>query len=745
MTSSPAWLSVIIPAHNAAATIEHTLDSLQQQEVRAWEAIVIADRCSDATEALVAARIQRDARIRLISMHAGSASAARNAGLTEAQGTYLLFLDSDDWIDPHYMVKMRAALERAPRGAVAFCAYSYVNARGEQLPAQYEPRIEQAPAEIFTRQCGVSIHCVVIERTLVQRLGGFDTKLRTCEDWDLWYRVARSGVVFVGVPEPLALYRMSPGSLTSDSAQLIRDGMVLLERTFGDDARLPAAQRGPGTDSLGLGDRALWMTYLYVWFLAVDVGRGKSTIELLSGARPPPGMLHRVGVLSETIVGAMLVGAACPPAKLASRAETFAAPLQHLCEALETLCAEPGLGRALAYDCERRILHLSGLHSPMALSRVMGARLDRRRPLGLEPPPSVDLLYLMVCDGERVIGNIDVPILGGVQGEPVLARIMLDAAGPRWFVRCVSPARRSRFAAYFTAYAARRVARFARKLPRMGPGAPGLRKELSTAARVAAERAAGPVVRSGSSRDSVARGPRGSAQEYVPVLMYHRVAERGPAELARYRITPEAFRAQMQLLHRRGFYAMSSATLSAHLLRDQPFPGRPVVLTFDDGYADFGALAWPILREFSLQAEVFIVSDLVGQAAHWDSASGPAAPLMGWAEIRALSAQGVTFGSHLASHRRVDTLSTRELDAELRRSRATLEQQLGKSVRSIAAPFGFVDSRYLWLAREAGYHIGYSTRHGSVQLGASSLALQRLEVRGDMQLPEFEGLLAPQQ
>ena len=111
------------------------------------------------------------------------------------------------------------------------------------------------------------------------------------------------------------------------------------------------------------------------------------------------------------------------------------------------------------------------------------------------------------------------------------------------------------------------------------------------------------------------------------------------------RTAPEAFTEQMRFLRRHGYHALTSADIVRHLADGRPFAGRPVLLSFDDGYRDFHDIAWPILRAHDFTAEVMVVTDLVGKAAKWDVDYGSPAPLMGWPEIQALATAGVRFGT----------------------------------------------------------------------------------------------------
>ena len=221
------------------------------------------------------------------------------------------------------------------------------------------------------------------------------------------------------------------------------------------------------------------------------------------------------------------------------------------------------------------------------------------------------------------------------------------------------------------------------------------------------------------------------------MLLYHRIADDGPVRLAPYRVSFEMFLAQMRWLRRMGYHTIVSEELAWFLSNNHPFVGRPVMISFDDGFEDFADRAWPVLEAHDFRAEVFVVTDLVGETAEWDRHLGEPAPLMDVPTIVRLASEGVCFGSHLATHRGADGLSTREVAEELTRSRAMLQQWLGRDAETFAAPFGLTDERLRLLAAECGYRIGFSTEPGAVHLASDPLNLPRIEVRGDSTLDEF--------
>ncbi len=234
---------------------------------------------------------------------------------------------------------------------------------------------------------------------------------------------------------------------------------------------------------------------------------------------------------------------------------------------------------------------------------------------------------------------------------------------------------------------------------------------------------------------------RSTNTDRVPILMYHRIAEDGPPDLARFRVPPAHFEAQLRLLRRHGYYPISSAKLGWFIAAGHPLPGRPVLITFDDGYRDFRDAAWPILRANDFTAEVFVPTDLVGANADWDAGYGPPAPLLSWEDAAVLAKEGVVFGSHLARHLDGLTLSTAALTEELARSRAALEARLGREVRAYAAPYGALDERFARLAARCGYHVGFSTRPAHARLADPPLMLPRIEVRGQWDLDAFADAL----
>ena len=235
----------------------------------------------------------------------------------------------------------------------------------------------------------------------------------------------------------------------------------------------------------------------------------------------------------------------------------------------------------------------------------------------------------------------------------------------------------------------------------------------------------------------------GGSMESVPVLMYHRITVDALPELRRYSIAPEQFDVQLALLRRKGCHAITLDDWRRAVTRREPLPGRPVLLTFDDGYRDFHREAWPILRRHGMFATVFLVASRIGGAADWDARYGTPAPLLNDVEIRALRDAGIDFGAHGASHRPMTGMTTEELARDAFRSRAELERQLRfdcrvlRTITAVAYPYGDHDGFVRTTMRECGFDTGFSTSPGMASIHGDPMCVPRIEITPDDDLAAF--------
>ena len=122
--SSQGTVSIIMPAYNTEQYIARGIDSCLQQSCDNWELLVIDDGSADGTVRVVEEYVQRDERIRLIPAEHGGVSRARNCGIEHAEGEYILFLDSDDWLEKDALEQLFRMQQEHPSHLIACDRFS---------------------------------------------------------------------------------------------------------------------------------------------------------------------------------------------------------------------------------------------------------------------------------------------------------------------------------------------------------------------------------------------------------------------------------------------------------------------------------------------------------------------------------------------------------------------------------------------------------------------------------------------
>jgi peptidoglycan/xylan/chitin deacetylase (PgdA/CDA1 family) len=210
--------------------------------------------------------------------------------------------------------------------------------------------------------------------------------------------------------------------------------------------------------------------------------------------------------------------------------------------------------------------------------------------------------------------------------------------------------------------------------------------------------------------------------------MYHKVDEipAGTRCLDDY-VLPEQFDAQLAALSRWGYTFITLEDWLEFRTGRRKLPPRPIAITFDDGYLSNHNVAWPILNRHGATATVFLVADLLGGTSGWDK-SEVREQLLGPAEIRAMQAGGIRFGSHTCTHRSLVRLSPEEAFQELSQSRAKLEAVLGQPVSTVAYPYNSNNHQVRALARRAGYKAAVLGQGRINALRTSPWALRRIAI-----------------
>jgi len=238
-------------------------------------------------------------------------------------------------------------------------------------------------------------------------------------------------------------------------------------------------------------------------------------------------------------------------------------------------------------------------------------------------------------------------------------------------------------------------------------------------------------VRTSMSRREWVRATRG-----MPVLMYHAFSDDG--ERKRFIVGKQAFARQMRLLAMLRYRVIAFEDLVRDLREGRSPPRRTVAITIDDGYADILEVAHPILHRHAFPATIFLVSAKLSGANDWDDRIETAGrPLLSGEQIMRLRADGIQFGSHTRTHRRLSGATNDMLALEIGVSRKDLERSLEEPILTFAYPYGDLDREVVEATGAAGFLGACTVEPRLVQVGEDPLRVPRIEIRGTDSLWHF--------
>lgn len=252
-------VSVIVPAHNAEATIEEAVQSVLGQTFADFELIVIDDGSTDGTVDRV--RRVRDPRLRVVSFPNGGLPLSHNRGLDAAAGELVSFIDADDLWTPDKLALQVAALDRTG-AALAYSWTAFVDRQGRFLFAKAPSRFEGEVYADLLKHCNfvASGSNLLVRRSCAVAVGGFDLDLVAAHDWDFCLRVAAHWR-FALVPHYQILYRISEVAMSADAELAEQNCAALCRRAFS-MAEVPASSLPSRAESLASVDQYIAFLYL---------------------------------------------------------------------------------------------------------------------------------------------------------------------------------------------------------------------------------------------------------------------------------------------------------------------------------------------------------------------------------------------------------------------------------------------------------------------------------------------------
>ena len=217
-------VSIIVPVYNAENTIPRCIESILNQEYSDFELLLVNDGSTDGSGAVCDAYAARDARVRVIHKENTGVSDTRNTALDQARGTYLQFLDSDDWITPDATSSLVRAAERAQCDLVVSDFYRVVGERvsqkgdidddGVMTREEYAAHMMENPADFYYGVLWNKLYRRSIVEAHHLRM---DPEISWCEDFMFNLEYIRYAETFRALQVPIYYYVKTKGSLANQS------------------------------------------------------------------------------------------------------------------------------------------------------------------------------------------------------------------------------------------------------------------------------------------------------------------------------------------------------------------------------------------------------------------------------------------------------------------------------------------------------------------------------------------------
>ncbi len=228
--------SVVLPAYNAASFITRTLECLNSQKFRDFEAIIVNDGSTDNTQAVISEYISAhpNLRLRLINQKNAGIAGARNKGILEAKGSYVAFLDHDDFWYPDKLSQCHEIFSSLPETTVVCHNEALRDASGRIVRyLKYGPYVDGMFRRLLYQGSCLSTSATVIRRDVFASLGLFreNPEFSTVEDYDLWLRLSRKHKIYF-ISETLGEYVINNKNASLNFEKHYNNQLYVLKTNF---------------------------------------------------------------------------------------------------------------------------------------------------------------------------------------------------------------------------------------------------------------------------------------------------------------------------------------------------------------------------------------------------------------------------------------------------------------------------------------------------------------------------------
>lgn len=219
--------------------------------------------------------------------------------------------------------------------------------------------------------------------------------------------------------------------------------------------------------------------------------------------------------------------------------------------------------------------------------------------------------------------------------------------------------------------------------------------------------------------------------KWIPILMYHKIPAQEIQSPHRIFVTAANFENHLKFFKKKKFETIHFSEIYEYIFEKNcqgPFPRKPLILSFDDGYLDNLTEGQPLLQKYDMKATLFLLANLNITENIWDTQTGDtASALMTPPQRQELDRRIWEIGSHGFDHLKLPSLSLEQLQHELRESKNTLENEFSKKITCFAYPFGVRNESVETAAKEY-YDFCVNTDQGALHIADNPWSIFRVNI-----------------
>lgn len=229
-------VSIIVPCYNQGKFLNHSLGSVFNQTYTNWECIVVNDGSVDNSEEIAKSWVDKDSRFKYYYKENSGVSATRNFALNKAKGSYIQFLDADDYLNEKKLELSLKALNKS-NSTIEKLVITNFSMVTTDFKKELEPycKLQDVIFDFenllykWNDTFSIPIHCGFFRTSLFQSIR-FPENLSAQEDWIVWVRIFKQDIKAIFLDEPLVLYRKNPESRTKTKS--LHDDQILAYEYF---------------------------------------------------------------------------------------------------------------------------------------------------------------------------------------------------------------------------------------------------------------------------------------------------------------------------------------------------------------------------------------------------------------------------------------------------------------------------------------------------------------------------------